>query len=311
MKKFFRTLKWFFLPALLLTVLLFCIPVPDSYKYHYIHDDCFDRRSFIYQRIFENNEPIDIAFLGTSHTINAVNDSLVQSLLADSSAHVANLGFCWLGNDLQYMIMKDIFSRKHPHLLILEVREEENAFSHIMFPYLADGSDLVRPVTITNKYYFRNLFCGAEERLAFLRSALFQKDSVSIDKPDLYGYEARGDVPATKIFSEQKIIQQNDYENLNSGFGEKMNTIYPNAYVKKMAALAKENNCRIAFLFLPSYGAVTNKPFYPDIYEQCGKILSPPTALLNDTLNWSNTGHLNEKGATELSEWLAAQIDSL
>src|SRR6478609_8139791 len=78
-----------FLASLLLTMMFIALlPVPDQVRYESLSDDATRIRE-IHERIVANPKPIDVAFIGTSHTWNGASDSEIESLLSTAGTSVA------------------------------------------------------------------------------------------------------------------------------------------------------------------------------------------------------------------------------
>ncbi|MEM6726359.1 MAG: hypothetical protein AAF598_20115, partial [Bacteroidota bacterium] len=127
--------------------LLFQVPRDPKQAYHFVRQDCYEHGDWIHQRLFEQSLPVDVAFLGTSVTIHAVHDSLVQVALSsmlpqDSTLEVVNLGYCRPGMDLHYTILKDVFATKRPRLVVLEIPRASNTDSHPIFANLAEAEEI-------------------------------------------------------------------------------------------------------------------------------------------------------------------------
>jgi len=68
-----------FLFPVILLVLIF--PIDKRTRYTSLKDDCFNHGIWIHDRLFKNETPTDIIFLGTSHTVNAIDDKLIEDSL--------------------------------------------------------------------------------------------------------------------------------------------------------------------------------------------------------------------------------------
>src|SRR6476661_964112 len=101
MKKFILHILLFLLPIVAGWVMVVSQSIDKKRAYHYLTEDGEGRGAWMYRRIYESKEPIDIAFLGSSHTINGINDTLINQLLRDSGSTktTCNLGYCRLGRD--------------------------------------------------------------------------------------------------------------------------------------------------------------------------------------------------------------------
>jgi lysophospholipase L1-like esterase len=82
------------------------------------------------------------------------------------------------------------------------------------------------------------------------------------------------------------------------------------SYIDKIIALAKEKNVELFLLYLPSYG-MPDYPEYEHYYKGRVEILKPNVAILRQKRIWSDLGHLNAKGAKEVSLTVAEQIQNM
>lgn len=136
MKKLSKNIILFFLPFLIGVVVLFLIPVNKKFSFNFVKGECDNKASWIYHRIFEDERPIDIAFMGASQTGCAIMDKTIEKLLSDSlgrNINVANLGYCRRGRDIQYVMLKELFRHKKPSILVIEVAEDEPKKATLFF----------------------------------------------------------------------------------------------------------------------------------------------------------------------------------
>ena len=147
--------------AMLGLAVVLILPYNKQFGYNRMLESC-SRGDWLYQRIFKNEIPVDIAFIGSSRTICAVNDSLLESYLG---VHVANLAFCRYGRSLHYSLFKDLLRKKTPEMVVLEIRAEESRFGHPDFAHIADMEDLLLPVSYKN--WLMQLVEGVQDRIAF------------------------------------------------------------------------------------------------------------------------------------------------
>jgi len=113
------------LPVWLLFIFL---PVDKRQKYQGLVGDCGNKGLFLHDRVFINEKSIDMLFLGSSHLICGVDDQLIETKLNNKTT-VANLGYCRLGRNFSYILLKEVLETKQPKHLILEVREDENRYN--------------------------------------------------------------------------------------------------------------------------------------------------------------------------------------
>ena len=309
MTRFFKQFVLFLLPILGVILLLFILPLDKSFAYHYIQQDCAGHGKWIYSRIFSNPKPVDIAFIGSSRTIHGVMDEVVEKTLPDSATYVLTLGYCRLGRSMSYALFKDLLKHKQPKVLVLEVREDEDHFSHPMFPYIADAKDVVFPTIFFNRDLFSDLYLNLETRYEYQkRSILGRLPKTYPPNNNNYGY-GPSDLQADEgILKQKKADRKARAQQKLKAKGRNFHMRYPRSYLKKIVGLAHEHDIALYFLYLPEYGWPLSTPFELKTYQQYGKVLLPPTEIFTATDHWMDDGHLNDKGARALSEWLGMQL---
>jgi hypothetical protein len=289
----------------------FSLPTNTKRAYHYLTDDCEGRGAWIYRRVFESTKPIDIAFLGSSHTINGINDTLINQQIFTDSAHsisVCNLGYCRLGRDLTYVMMKQIIQQKNTKTFIIEVLPDENPFSHPVFPFLADVKDVVNPQTIINRSYPTNLYNAAISRIMYFRQDLF-KDSLvyKYGLREEYGFSTNTFMADTNLLNQTEIRR---YKTRNKSFtwSRKVNLPLPRKWVSNINTLANNNGAKIVFLYIPPYGSPEKTPIEMSTYASCGEVWVAPDSIFANKKNWYDDEHLNLQGANSLSTWVANKL---
>ena len=307
MKQVLLKIALFFSLFMIPFVIMFKAPYSKDFAYHFIEGDCYNHGAWIYDRIAKNLTPIDIAFIGSSHTIHAIQDKMIEQLL-DSNDHLVNLGYCRSGRNFEYILLKMLLEHKKPKLIVIEVYEDEVKNSHDIFPYLADTKDLLLTPTLINRDYFSDIYNGAVARLEYFKAKYIFSVKVAEPTTELYGYGAT-DRTATEeelaknIAAWEKRLARFEPESI-----EKIKIKYPFAYLAKMIRMIKENNIQMLFIYLPEYGSKLKEPKYAEYYQNAGSLLIPPQFIFDDPTNWMDATHLNDKGSKLISSWIAKQI---
>ncbi len=307
MKQILLKIALFFSLLMIPIVALFLTPYSKEFAYHYIENDCYNHGAWIFDRITKNKTPIDIAFIGSSHTIHAFQEKKMEEMLG-SNYHLANLGYCRYGRNLQYTILKLLLQHKSPKLIVLEVSEDEEKNSHDIFPYLAETNDLFSSPTLINRDYLSDLYHGASARLeCFKATYVFGKKLVQTDDR-LYGYGDANRTVTKEELTENENAWRKRLERKTPESIEKVQLRYPLAYLEKMMTLIKEKNISFVFVYLPESGSKLRKPQHTDYYQKFGPLLIQPQSGLSDSTFWMDASHLNDKGSEILSEWMAKQL---
>ncbi|GAB3204110.1 hypothetical protein ABID22_004004 [Pontibacter aydingkolensis] len=312
MKNFIKKLFLLSVPAGLVLIAILLGPYDKKFAYAYLKGD-YEEASSIYKRIFERQQPIDVAFIGTSHTLNGVNDSLLENTLSAKlgrDVKVANLALSHFGANVHYAIFKDLLKTKKPKLLVYEVREVEARFSHFAFPIIADTEDVLLPEAFMNTYLFRDYIYALQSRYAYLKTMSAKQPVTLAAKANLnYGYSPINHIAP---YDELLMYRQQELQKPMFYLGEDLKNIefsHSKSYVQKIYEIARENDVEIVFLYLPSYKSPVNKPVEYEFYNQMGHVWMPPSQILNDSTAWADINHLNHRGATALSGWLVKELE--
>ena len=133
----------FILGLLLTLVVISLLQIPDAQRYDTLKGD-MSRVGEVHQRIVSNPVPIDVAFIGTSHTWNGISDKDIQTQLGKhgDSVSVANIASSWKGRDLHLFFLRQLLANKKPRLVVIEVGYHEYPYGHGVLPYVGKISDL-------------------------------------------------------------------------------------------------------------------------------------------------------------------------
>jgi hypothetical protein len=298
MKKLVRNLLFFILPVLIIISL---IQVNKRSNYLGLKDDCANHGIWIYDRITSNNKKIDIAFIGSSHTINGINDKLISERLKTKEA--VNFGYCRFGRNLSYVLLKEIYERKKIKQLVLEVTENEDQYSHPVFPFLASTKDVLFP----NLFFNRDIITDIWSHFAF-KIEIFQDKFYSDELKTPLNTRDFGKLNSTDTASVNLLDATKNTVNKKSKFEQDFRANFARVYLRKISDFCKENKIQLTFLYIPSYVERTAKPIENQTYIKYGKVLIPPRRILNKQANWYDENHLNQSGADELSVWVSNQL---
>jgi hypothetical protein len=288
-----------------LLAILLVLPVNKRFAYQGLKDDCFNHGLWIHDRIYLHPKEIDIAFLGSSRTLNSVDDKLISDSLAGVQA--VNFGYCRFGRDLGFVLLKEIIRTKELKKLVIEVRANENRFSHPIFPYIADSRDVVLASPIMNGKILANAWTHFAYKIELTQDYLYRHETKA---PVRTGDAGFAPVEGTAAPSDLEEIKQSRTipgrrglkieQTLHAGFAR--------VYLKRISKICSRKKIDIYFLYLPSYGIYPEKPKELKTYLKYGEVLIPPMELLEDQGNWYDVNHLNAIGANGLSVWIAKQL---
>jgi len=268
--------------------------------------------AWLTQRLADTSA-IEIAFLGSSHTMCAVSDALLETLLdeAGGGPQVANLGLCRLGRTMTWALTRRLMARSQPpRWLIVEVRVTEDRFSHPDYPYLASGADLLGAYPFWHQRYLEQLGQGLLARFQDARYAL-----LGLPLPEAPPYVGRHGfvLGGERLYiSPEQVPNRPLLRRPAEGweawtYAESLR--FPMHYLERAVQAAQAQGTRVAFLYLPAMGRpAAQRPLELARYQAWGPVWEPPADILDPVEHWMDPAHLNEIGAEALTRWLAGQI---
>jgi hypothetical protein len=304
MKRVILNILFFLLP---LVFLVYFLPVERRQRFIQLKEDCSWHGIWFFDRVHHNDNPADVVFFGSSHTINGIMDDLIEKRLKGPSARVVNFGYCRYGMNIYTVLLKEILRSKKPKILFLEVREDENRYSHPIVPYIADAGDIFLATPFFNRDLVRDYFNSFLYRLKLLKAQYFRNDSAVPFRRSDFGFMGSKDTASRAFLEKVKLEHSKPGVGLNH-LERSFYMTYPRIYLKKLSELCIENNIRLSFLYIPEYGTNETEPLEMKTYRKFGDILIPPREIFEDPDNWGDENHLNYAGAEKLSEWVAGQI---
>lgn len=309
-------------------ILLSCLPHNQYLRYQGIKVGAFQKASWIYERAVFDPTPIDIAFVGTSHTLNAVDSEIVENKInlgQTVKTHVVNFAIPALGRDMHRTLVKLLLEQRKPKVLFLELRETETRDQHPATHHLANASDMILSPLLVNTRYFGNL-----ARLPLRQSKLFLQTQL----PNVFGVSAqfneesymgahRNSTLAFVNGKSRDVIRSEKYlvekrKSWNSKNAHKLlrenkvkNFINYNANLSILRSIvntAKEQGVEVYFIYLPDFGS-QEKPIDEEIYLSMAPILYiEDTSIFTNANNWFDLGHLNSQGSVNFSHAISEII---
>jgi hypothetical protein len=282
----------------------------------------------VYERIHFDPTPIDIAFIGTSHTQSGVNSSLVEEAMRRGGVdrHVVNFAIPHLGRDLHYLVARELIQSRTVKRLVIEVQEDEARAPHPAFQRLGEVDDLLSAPLIINTGFVENL-----ARLPLRQSLLFLQTRVTgptagFDPRDYAGahwddtYMIHGiDVARIAVNTDESLrgpaakLSKSHLEKralaARTTFAQQRHSVlqrYSYYYLEALLDLAKTRGVEVSFLYLPFYKG-PRQPVANDFFRSRGTIFTP-AAILDDPGAWQNEDHLNFDGANRLSDWIGKAL---
>jgi hypothetical protein len=305
MRKLSLNLFYFLIPIILIIGI---VPVDKRAKYVGLKDDCSSRGTWMHDRVYTNNTPTDIVFIGSSKTINGINDERINAALANET--VTNFGYCRFGRNLHYLLLQELLQQKQPKLLVLEIRESENRAGHPIFPFLAESKEAILPYPFFNKNVLKDIWTHLAYKVELLQETIYSNETIEPIRSSNFGYlRALGNANLADL--NKNKLKMNSGKDKLTEFEENFHHHFAHHYLKKIATLCKKKKIELLLLNLPSYGSnrTNNQAFIR--YKDYGRILLPPLEILDNKTNWFDVDHLNEQGAKQLSDWLSIELSAI
>lgn len=291
--------------------------------------EAYARLGWMYERIHFDPTPVDVAFVGTSHSMNGIDGAAVARAAAEAGRpclNVVNLAIPNYGRNLHWIIARELLRARPVRTLVLEVLENETRQAHPLFVAVADAADVVgAPILINTRFVTDFLLLPMRQALLFLKTlapaqfglhAAF--DPARYDGPDvdntrvvqvggraLTGPRDQRMDPEALAREAQAILAGKRLHVLGRAL-EPFEYAVPDYYVPLILALARLRGVEVLPLYLPGYG-MPDAPIEPWPYPEASKML-----FVNDILrkpeNWGDVSHLNQFGAAELSARLGTLL---
>lgn len=314
------------------------LPADPYVRFQWLRDTDYIKGRWIYERLHFDPTPVDVAFLGTSHTLTGVNDAGVERALGTEwreGVHVVNLALPHYGRDVDYLLGRLLLQEKRPSLLILETDLIEFRVNHPAFPLIADARDLAEAPLVINTGLFDGLAWIPKRRLEIFLSSLpwigpllypdapvrttfdpaayggpHRDDTYQPEMRNGYRGKPRTTHPDPEMLRADAALEvrgdlakARQYKTTAGGIEIR----YHELYLRRLLDLLKQNGTEVVFLYLPVFGA-PEAPAHAAELVRYGPIWSLPREILDDPALWLDKSHLNHDGSAKLSAWLGRKI---
>lgn len=295
------------------------------------------------QQAFDERQPIDLLFAGSSHIWSATDNPALQRALAQSrpgEAVVRTLGWPRSGYDILYFIVKDVLARRAVKTLVIcdEVSEDKvQAAAHRWYRY-ADEPSALNGISLHDAaaLYAASVLGMPRNLLSLVRPNLgvdlaplsktiwqshYRADSFESRLGALSAHIAYDYDPAFEEFEPPASAARAEVYSASTSahFSFKQTALppYKRAFLERLASLAKVHDTTLVFLDIPTFNERRNtvssdRLFWP--VELPGRIRVvglPPAALfagLSDSevrRLYYDEGHLNFNGQRFFSAAIA------
>jgi hypothetical protein len=309
MKRFLRKIFLFSLPVLIGLGIIFFIKTDREFCYNYVKGDCDQRGKLLYKKIYEDPNKVDYLFVGSSKTWNDINDELLEELIASPGSYhykLFNVGYCRFGRNLDYLFCKEFLKRNRLKKIFLEVRADESTTSHPIFPFLANGKEVLEGALALNGSLFPDVYDHLLMNINYTRCLLkLERAEKNMTNPFRHGYNnIDKTIPADKL-DEFYAKELKELQPVNTSA---ISYRFSNYYLKKIKQLCDKKNIELVFVYLPSYGNISKAPAFKSDYEKMGKVIIGPDSIFRNKMYYKDVAHFNSRGAEAFTRFLATAI---
>lgn len=276
------------------------------WAYHYFRGD-YVKTGQVYDLMIARPYSVENLFMGSSHTLNGVDDQLIARAFGRQTASY-NAAIPTSGRDFEYVVLKDILTRSPPKRLYLEVRETEERTSHFGFPVVASLYQIV--TAPPNPWWPRNALYALQyrfEHLTWLLPAL-RREELAAPSQQNFGYmPAPHQLPYSKVVAEAAETKATKrWHELPAMFGD-IEFSANEHYVQEIADLCRREGVELHFIYLPFLGGPA-EPLQAKFYRSLGTLHLMPDALRNNPNYFADPTHFNPKGAEAYTRWLIEYV---
>jgi hypothetical protein len=313
---------------------LIALPHDPYVRWQAVRTEAFARLGWIYQRIHYDPTPIDVALIGTSHTMNGVDAARVEQGIAargyrDARGRcvtVTNLAVPAYGRNLHWLIARELLENRPPRLLVIEIFENETRKAHPYFADIATTRDIFTAPKLINTNYVEDLIRLPWRQLSLAIQSLFPAafglqtgfdpahyDGSNVDNTRVVNVNRTAlTPPRDRALSRERLEaaadrarKAKDLSKLGARFAD-YEYAMPIRYLGNILALAREKHVPVRFLYLTGYGRPKRPVTLPGLGD--GYPRYHVDDVLADPTIWYDSQHLNARGAGILSQRLAGLI---
>jgi|GEM_PF-2116200 len=315
MRLFIKYLMLFSFPLILGAIAVFLMPLDKQFVYsEFLKGDCNERAKWIHDRIFLNARPIDVAFIGSSATWNAIDDRALTDSISSKFGKpisVANLGYCRPGVTLRIVFVEELIATKKPQIILLEVLPEPSNGSQPVFGFTASTRQLICPPTYAYQDWLSDVWKGLIVRWEQIRQLLSEDSSTYVIDDRSFGF---GDNPAMADPVEMSRLLERRSRGPILKEPLLQDRLSYHLYwetLKEIERVCSKNRVKLAFYFINHYGRSSSVPMLLEEHKKIAPVWMLPDTVFQNPKNYFDPGHLNNVGAAQLTPTLLNNLYGL
>jgi hypothetical protein len=307
--------------------LIFFFMPDDSYsRYKAVSSTDYIKAAWIYERLHFDPTPVDVAFIGSSRTMQGVDSAAVETAINDGSDtkfHVVNLALPSLGRDTPYLMGRMLTETKKPKIVFVEIDYLNFRSPSPIFSQLATPEDFLSGPLLSENLLSDPLLIASRHMKLLWRSLLHGDDRFD---PSTYrgqhwdddyrttGSDGRTSPPRLEFMDKERFDreatewaanQRNKVSQYKSWAWAEL--YYNETYERRLLDLLRQSGAKIVLLYLTSVRS-PDRPFQYAYLSQYGDLWPVPTELTSNHIFWVNPTHMNYAGATKFSAWIAKRL---
>lgn len=288
----------FLIPVLVAVVAVFLMPLDKRFAYNFVEGECANRAKWIHDRLFENEAPIDVAFIGSSVGWGLFDDAALSRMLSEEKGkpvNVVNLSYCRPGFNIRELFVEELLKAKSPKHIVIELRWLPSRGGHPVYGYLAETEMLLNPPTHLYQPYLTDLKRAETVRWEKVRSCLQPEEPYRVDR-DSFG------VATVDILVDQEHMKKEfaRHQKLDPKEPESpQETIHYHVYWKNLEhikTLCEQRGVRLTFFYVNQFGNPVTYPKHVERLESIAPIWYAPDSIFQNPKYYSDVVHYNEKG---------------
>lgn len=305
---------------------LFFLPTDPYQRHAALRSTDYIKGAWIYERLNFDPTPVDIAFLGSSRTMEGVDAATVEADLATDgvAAHVVNLALPSLGQDTPALLARMLAETKRPRIVFVETDYLVSRGSSPAFSLLATPQEALGAPFVVNEWLPANLLRIAARNLSLTwkrltgQSAVFDptayrgahwEDVLRVTGRDGRLGRARVTHMSIASFESEAAIWQGNLLRKSRQYHDWawVELHYAETWQQRMLEALQTSGTHIVLLSMPPVG-MKEPPFHATTLRQYGEFWALPDLVAHDHTLWDNPTHMNYWGAEAYSHWLARQL---
>jgi hypothetical protein len=299
----------------------------DPYtRYKAVGTTDYIKAGWIYERLHFDPTPVDVAFIGSSRTMQGINSTEVEKALNTATGekyHVVNLGLPKLGRDAPFLVGRMLAETKKPKIVLVEVDYLNIRNGTPIYPQLATFDDLLHAPQPDMDFFYDLVSIPARHgRLLWqtLTSGKTTFDPASYrgahwdDDYQTTGADGRTSQPRLESMEKDQLHreavqwvsqQQSKFRQYDSWAWVEF--YYNERYEQRLLELLQRSGVKIVLLYLSAIGSA-DRPAHFERLSAYGEFWPIPPELTGDSTLWFNPTHMNYDGAQRFSAWLAGKL---